>query len=134
MSIIIPQDVPVYQVLDEQGFFDGVELHAEGAIIAWPDEPNENMEPLNELAKKAAYAYSEKLDALFELMTPEQKRDYPRQRPDWQKKDKAIDGARKSIRLDKPSDAVPLMPPKNFGMRKRAQTIVDDEPKGKKHG
>lgn len=59
----IPQDVPVFRILDPAGFFGPDDhLYSEGDLVALLDEPNEQMEPVNDLAKKAMTAYLEKLD------------------------------------------------------------------------
>ena len=63
---IIPDDVPVYRI--KEGKFFGVDenmndrLYEEGSIIAWNEEPNLEMEPLNEMAFDAMKAYVDKLD------------------------------------------------------------------------
>lgn len=61
-AIHIPQDVAVYRIKDEKGFFADDNLYAEGSIITWPDEPNLFMEPMNDLAAKNFKAFLEKLD------------------------------------------------------------------------
>lgn len=62
--MLIPTDKPVYRVLATQGFFGPNDhLYPEGATIIFMDEPNEEMEPLNDLAHKAQRSYFEKLDA-----------------------------------------------------------------------
>ncbi len=54
----IPQDRPVYRILNEKGFFGPDDsLHPEGAIIVLYDTPNEDMEPLNALAVTALEDY-----------------------------------------------------------------------------
>ena len=50
----IPQDKPVYRILAEKGFFGPDDtLHPEGEIIVLWDKPNEDMEPLNDMARSA---------------------------------------------------------------------------------
>lgn len=62
--MVIPQDRPVYQITAEKGFFGPDDhLYATGAVIAWLDEPNTEMEPLNEMATAAMKKYLQKLDA-----------------------------------------------------------------------
>lgn len=56
----IPDDVAVYRVMGNTYLDD--ELYTEGAVITWPDEPNQEMEPLNELARAAMAAFLKKLD------------------------------------------------------------------------
>lgn len=62
--MLIPNDRPVYRVLSTAGFYADDHLYPEGSVIAWRDEPNEEMEPLNSLAREAQAAYFDKLDAL----------------------------------------------------------------------
>ncbi len=57
----IPQDVPAYRVIGERGFFDGVQLHPDGAEITWEGEPNIDFEALNEMAARRMDAFREKL-------------------------------------------------------------------------
>lgn len=61
-QIVIPQDRPVYRI--KQGKFFGPDdnLYEEGAVIAWKDEPNLEMEPLNALAQERYTAFLKKLD------------------------------------------------------------------------
>jgi hypothetical protein len=61
-QIVIPQDRPVYRI--KQGKFFGPDdnLYEEGAVIAWKDEPNLEMEPLNALAQEKYTAFLKKLD------------------------------------------------------------------------
>lgn len=66
--VIVPDDVPVFQIL--KGKFFGVDengndrLYPEGAVIAFLDEPNLEMKPLNAMAWEATRAYLDKLDDL----------------------------------------------------------------------
>jgi len=60
---VIPQNKPVYRVLDEKGFFGPDDtLHPEGEIIVLHDEPNINMEPMNDLAKDRLRIVMKKLN------------------------------------------------------------------------
>jgi len=59
----IPTDRPVYRVLDEKGFFGPDDtLHREGEVIVLWDEPNMEMEPLNEMAKERFEKAATKLE------------------------------------------------------------------------
>lgn len=60
---VIPQDKPVFRILDEHGFFGPNDtLYPEGSIIVLHDCPNENMEPMNQLAQDSMEAYLDMLD------------------------------------------------------------------------
>lgn len=52
-----------YRVLDPSGFYsDNDTLYAEGDEIYFEGEPNDQLEPLNEVAKNRLNTYLEKLD------------------------------------------------------------------------
>lgn len=54
---------PAYRVLDPNGFYsDNDTLYAEGDEIYFDGEPNDQMEPLNEVAKECLKTYLTKLD------------------------------------------------------------------------
>ena len=59
--VVIPQDEPVYRLKGDYFGPDDV-IYPEGSILAIADEPNQEMEPLNDLARAAMRAYLKKLD------------------------------------------------------------------------
>lgn len=59
--VIIPQESPVYR-LKAPFFGPDDHLYAEGEILIYEDEPNPEMEPMNELAQDAMRTYLKKLD------------------------------------------------------------------------
>jgi len=65
-KLSIPDDEPIYRVVGN-GFFDGETLHEEydaqgrPTLIAYPDEPNYNLLPMNELALMAVEDWMKKL-------------------------------------------------------------------------
>lgn len=61
MPSMIPQDIPVYRIKEGQFYADD-ELHPEGSVIAYAEEPNLEMEPLNELAVERMGKFLERLD------------------------------------------------------------------------
>lgn len=64
-DILIPTDRPAYRVLSDKGFFGpDCHLYEEGDCLVLDGEPNEEMEPLNELARKEMAKLFDKLDAL----------------------------------------------------------------------
>lgn len=64
-TIIIPNDVPVYKIMDERGFFaDNDILYPQGTVVKWSDEPNTQMLPMNEMARTKLQAYIDKLEKL----------------------------------------------------------------------
>jgi hypothetical protein len=60
----IPQDRPVFRILDEKGFFGPDDtLYSAGALVVLYDEPSVDMEPLNDLAQTAFNTMLDKLEA-----------------------------------------------------------------------
>lgn len=72
---VIPDDVPVYRIKEGKFFVDD-ELLPEGAIVAFSEEPNLEMEPLNSLAVEALRAYMKKLDKLGRLKAEKEGKAY----------------------------------------------------------
>ena len=61
---VISNERAEYRILAERGFFGPDDhLYAEGSEIYFEGEPNEDMEPLNEPARKALSKYFDKLEA-----------------------------------------------------------------------
>lgn len=54
--------LPVYRVLDVSGFYAGDHLYELDSEIEFDGEPNEELEPLNELARTRLNTYLDKLD------------------------------------------------------------------------
>lgn len=126
---LIPQDVPVYRVTDEKGFFADDTLFLQDTIIAWPDEPNPNMEPMNDLAHDAMKKYLGKLDAFGNEWARREKKSYVSQLAAYVAKtegDDQQDGRRAIVIGEKTQ--VPLLGGKKRG-RPRA-TKVDLEAQG----
>ena len=59
---VLDSDKPAYRVLAERGFYAGDHLFQAGDLVYFFEEPNEELEPLNELAKQAMMVYLRKLD------------------------------------------------------------------------
>lgn len=73
----IPDDRPAYRILDPNGFFGPNDhLYSEGDCIIFDDEPNENFEPLNALARERMSAYFDKLDELARKAAEKHGREY----------------------------------------------------------
>lgn len=64
--LVVTNDRPAYRVLDERGLFADDTLWPAGSVIYFDDEPNEELEPLNEKARDVMRAYIQKLDAYAE--------------------------------------------------------------------
>ena len=62
---LIANDRPAYRVLDPNGFFsDDDTLYKEGSEIYFDGEPNDQLEPLNQVAKDKLLSYLETLEQL----------------------------------------------------------------------
>ena len=73
----IPQDRPVYRILNEQGFYGPNDtLFQEGEIIVYDDTPNEDMEPMNELARVALEKYIDTLEESARVVAEKNGRSY----------------------------------------------------------
>lgn len=65
---VIRNDRAAYRILDVNGFYgDDDNLYKQDEVIYWDGEPNEEMEPMNEMARVRLVAYLEKLDNLGRL-------------------------------------------------------------------
>lgn len=58
----VPQHVPCYRIL-KPCFLDDI-MFFEGQVVTWSEEPNEEMEPLNDLARDATNTFFDKIEAL----------------------------------------------------------------------
>lgn len=61
--VVIPQDMPVYRI-KEGKFYADDELFEAGSIITWDEEPNLDMEPMNQLAMDRYGEFLNKIDTL----------------------------------------------------------------------
>lgn len=61
-TLVIPDDRAVYRIKEGKFFGPDDCLYLEGQVIAWDEEPNLEMEPLNNMARAAFKAFLEKLD------------------------------------------------------------------------
>ena len=65
--MLISKERPAYRILAPHGWFGPDDhLYQEGECVYWDGEPNEEMEPLNEIAVEFMQLYVAKLDKLAE--------------------------------------------------------------------
>lgn len=125
-DILIPTDRPAYRILAEKGFFGpDCTLYEEGECLAYDDEPNEEMEPLNDLAREKMAALFNKLDDAARAVAAKNGRAFI-ERP------KTLEGAvalatmdAKRVQLKEGDGGVPLMGSK-VG-RDRAKRLTAEE-------
>jgi hypothetical protein len=124
--MLISNDRPAYRILATAGFYGPDDtLYPEGAAIYFEDEPNEDMEPLNQPAREAMTAYLDKLDRLGEIAAKAAGRAFVG-RP------RTLDGAialaredARRVQLVQGDGGVPLMGAHKRGP-KRVEAIVAD--------
>lgn len=80
----IPQDVPVYRVTEEKGFFIDNVLHPAGTILEFAETPNPGLEPLNALAIDTQRKYLAELDRLGQEWSKQEKKGYIPQLPQFE--------------------------------------------------
>ena len=126
--MLIPTDRPAYRILNPTGFFGPDDhLYSEGDCIVFEGIPNEEMEPLNALARERLEAYSEALDDGARKVAEKNGREYtPRPRTMEGNIDLATADARRP-QLIQGGPGVPIM-----GGKKRnapyTQKLTDDAP------
>jgi len=113
---IIPQDVPCYRILEGKGCFLDDIMFFPGDIVTWTEEPNKEMEPLNELAKKAMNAFFDDREKLAKAASAAKGMRYiPLRRPIEEERELNTSEARR-VELIKGDGGVPVM-----GARKRGR-------------
>lgn len=110
----IPQDRPCYRIL-KPCFLDDV-MYFEGDIVSWPEEPNKEMEPLNDLAKEATNLFFDSREELARMASQKKGVKYiPLRRPIEEERELNTAEARR-VELIKGDGGIPVM-----GARKRGR-------------
>jgi hypothetical protein len=116
----IPQDVPCYRILAGKGVFLDDFMFFEGDIVTWPDEPNKEMEPLNDLAREATTAFFDERERLAQIASAAKGTRYiPLRRPIEEEREMNSADARR-VELIKGDGGVPVM-----GARKKGRPKVE---------
>lgn len=112
----IPQDVPCYRILEGKGCFLDDVMFFPGDIVTWTEEPNKEMEPLNELAKAATNAFFDDRERLAKTASAAKGMRYiPLRRPI--EEERALNSAdARRVELIKGDGGIPVM-----GARKRGR-------------
>lgn len=123
----IPEDRPVYRVLSEKGFFGPDDsLHPEGEIIVLWDKPNEDMEPMNDLARDAFEKMIDELEESARMVAEKNGRHYAgRPRTKEEMINNATEDARRVQSISNP-DGVKIMGARKDS-RKRIQSVGEPE-------
>lgn len=111
---IVRQDRPAYRILKEC-FLDDV-MYFEGQMVYWDEEPNKEMEPLNELATKATNAFFDSREELAKQKSAANGMKYiPLRRPVEEDRERNTAESRR-VEIIKGDGGVPVM-----GARKRGR-------------
>lgn len=122
----IPSDRPVYRILATAGFFGPDDhLYEEGDIIVFLDEPNDEMEPMNDLAREKQHAYFDKLDALAKAAAEKAGRQYAGRARSLDEAIAIASQDARRVQLVRGDGGVPLMGAKHHGPA-RVEKIVDE--------
>lgn len=113
---VIPQDVPCYRILEGKGVFLDDVMFFPGDIVTWSEEPNKEMEPLNDLAKEATKAFFDDREELAKAASLAKNMRYiPLRRP--VEEERALNNSEaRRVELIKGDGGVPVM-----GARKRGR-------------
>lgn len=105
----IPQDVPCYRILEGKGCFLDDIMFFPGDIVTWTEEPNKDMEPLNELAKEATKGFFDEREKLArEASAAKGTRYIPLRRPIEEERELNNSESRR-VELIKGDGGVPVM-------------------------
>lgn len=110
----IPQDVACYRIL-KPCFLDDI-MFFEGDIVTWQEEPNKEMEPLNDLAKKATNAFFDDREALAKAASAAKGTKYIALRRPIEEERELNNSESRRVELIKGDGGIPVM-----GARKRGR-------------
>ncbi len=118
----IPQDVACYRIL-KPCFLDDI-MFFEGDIVTWQEEPNKEMEPLNQLAKDATNTFFDSREKLaIEAAAKKGMRYIPLRRPIEEERELNTSEARR-VELIKGDGGIPVMGARKRGRPKAAKVEI----------
>lgn len=128
--LVITNDKPAYRILAERGFFADDTLWQAGVVIYYEDEPNEEMEPLNDKAREIMKEYLMKLDTFAEEVA---KKTGKRFMGRAKTLDEALDNVREDARRvslvqDGKDGGVPIMGAKRRGRPRITKVGAEEVP------
>ena len=104
---VIPQDVPCYRIL-KQCFLDDT-MYFESDIVTWMEEPNVEMEPLNDLAQKASDAFFDKCEELGRKAAAKNDKMYAALQRPFSRDRKLNTADKRRVELIKGDGGIPVM-------------------------
>lgn len=120
--VVVPQDVPVYRVGEEKFYADD-RLFEAGEIIEYDDEPNQFLEPLNDMAVQKMSEFLEKLDVFGREAAKEAKKSYVSYKDAFQNAYALAEKDGRKVRLLTDKESVPVFGGKKRGRPPRARSI-----------
>lgn len=114
--VMVPDDVPVYRI-GEGKFYCDDELHEAGTIIAYEEEPNESMIPLNALGMEHMRAFLAKLDGFGKKKCTAEKTAFISKLEHFDSQQALMKSGKRGRRLDAPDEA-PSLGMKRYGAPK----------------
>ena len=134
--MLIPSDRPAYRILTA---FWGPDdhLYQEGDCIFFDGEPNEDMEPLNELARDRLNAFFDKLDNHARKLAEKAGKEYtgrPRLEAALATARELANAEARQVQLVKDGPGVPLMGAKNKDVPAIGKLDASDTPETGRRG
>lgn len=102
----IPQDRPCYRIL-KQCFLDD-QMFFEGDIVIWMEEPNCEMEPLNDLAMEESRAFFKLREELGKVASEKRGTLYVALQRPWESRDMSTSESRR-VEIVKGDGGIPVM-------------------------
>ena len=121
----LTQDRPAYRILDERGFFCDDVLWPVGSIVYYDDEPNEQMEPLNDKARDAMIALIRKLDGFAEEVAKQTGKKFVSRAKDLEESLNQLRESARRVEIVQGDGGVPIMGAKRT--KRRAQAVGEQE-------
>lgn len=119
-AIVIPQDRPVYRIGMGKFFGPDDTLYLEGSVIAYDDEPNQEMIPLNALAEAKMVDYLKKLDDFGRKAAEKAGKSYAGLLDSYENARKIMTDESKKVQVIGAPEQVPLM-----GAKKRGRPPIE---------
>ncbi len=116
----VNQDRPAYRIL-KPCFLDDI-MFFEGQLVYWDEEPNKEMEPLNELAKDAMNAFFDDREALAKAASLAKGMKYIALRRPIEEERELNNADARRVELIKGDGGIPVMGARKRG-RPKAQAI-----------
>lgn len=117
----IPQDVACYRILKPCYLDDN--MYFEGDIVTWTEEPNSEMEPLNDLAREAMDEFFDKCEEFGRAASAVKGMLYVAlQRPTQEKRD-INSSERRRVEIIKGDGGIPVMGARKVGRPAKAQKL-----------